>query len=146
MKPLRNVTARHTYICKVPHGADLLQTLTEFCVAHGIMLGRVEAIGAVQKARIAFYDQSARKYEHMELARPLEIVKLAGNISVKDDRPFVHAHVALADRDGRVYGGHLAEGNIVFACECIIEAYTAAPLERAFDETTGLGLWKDDIK
>lgn len=146
MKPLRSVTSKQTFICRVPHGADLLQTLTAFCVANGIEIGRVEAIGAVQKARIAFYDQSARKYEHMELPRPLEIVRLTGNISIKDGQPFVHAHIALADRDGRVYGGHLAEGNIVFACECIVEAFTGVPIERAYDETTGLGLWKDDAE
>jgi len=38
------------------------------------------------------------------------------------------------------------EGTIVFACEFIIEAFDGPPLERGFDETTGLPLWDMVIK
>ncbi len=34
---------------------------------------------------------------------------------MKDGEIFVHAHITLADRKGRAYGGHLMPGTMVFA-------------------------------
>ena len=126
---------------RLAHGADLLAELTRLCTEHGIRFGRVEAIGAVQCARIGFYDQAAREYVFQAIERPLEIVSLLGNISIKDGAPMVHAHIALADREGRILGGHLAEGTILFAGEAVLQPFSGPPPVRAFDEPTGLSLW-----
>ena len=71
----------------------------------------------------------------------MEITNLKGNISVKDGNPFVHAHITLADKSGKCYGGHLAPGTVVFACEFLIEALDGPVFERCLDEKTGLPLW-----
>ena len=124
------------------HGEDLLAELTAVCAAENVHLGRVEALGAVQKARLAYYDQAAREYRHFQLDRRLEIAALVGNVSLKDGQPIVHAHVTLTDDAGRAVGGHLAPGTIVFACEFCIQTLEGPPLVRGFDETTGLPLWR----
>jgi predicted DNA-binding protein with PD1-like motif len=86
--------------------------------------------------------QKERKYHFVELSQPLEILALAGNISLKDGQPFVHAHITLSDQEGRAFGGHLAEGTRVFACEFTIqEGHAPVTLARSFDEETGLFLW-----
>jgi len=126
---------------KLRYGADLLEEITEICKEKNIRLGRIEAIGAVQKACIGFYHQSDRSYQFHTIDQPLEITNLTGNISIKDGGPFVHAHITLADATGQAYGGHLAPGTIVFACEWIIEAYDGTVFERRFDDETGLPLW-----
>ena len=122
-------------------GVDLLEEITKICQERNIHLGSIEAIGAVQKASIAFYNQTKRDYVIMTINEPLEMTSLTGNISIKDGKPFVHAHVTLADSTGNVYGGHLAPGTIVFACEFIIKTFDGLMLERRFDEDTGLSLW-----
>ena len=129
------------YMGRLAHGADLLEELTRIVVERGIRLGRIEAIGAVQRARIGFYDQETRAYLYNDLDYPLEITLLSGNISIKEGQPFVHAHVTLADEAGRAVGGHLAAGTIVFACEFMIQAFEGPVFERRLDETTGLPLW-----
>ena len=54
----------------------------------------------------------------------------------------VHAHVTLGDKDGQAFGGHLAEGTLVFACEfAILEHQSATSLVRQIDGPTGLFLW-----
>ena len=68
---------------KCDKGADLLEELTGLCAAEGIKLGRVEALGAAAKARLAFHDQEAREYRFFELNEPLEITNLVGNVSLK---------------------------------------------------------------
>lgn len=127
---------------RLEYDGDLLGQLTDYCIKNDICLGRIEAIGAVKKARIGFYDQEQRVYEYINLDQPLEILALKGNISLKDGKPFVHAHITLGDADGRAFGGHLAEGTIVFAGEFIIDVMDGPALERAPDDQTGLALWK----
>ncbi|MFC1889781.1 PPC domain-containing DNA-binding protein, partial [Thermodesulfobacteriota bacterium] len=137
----RKVEAKETTMGKLRHGADLLEEITGICKDRGIRLGRVEAIGAVSRACVGYYNQETREYEFHTLDEPLEIVSLKGNISIKDGEPMVHAHVTLADRAGKAFGGHLAAGTIVFACEWVIEAFEGPAFERGYDEETGLPLW-----
>jgi len=131
-----------TFIGKLQFGGDLLEELTSICEENDIRLGRVEALGAVKKGRIGFYDQQAREYNFLEIGKPLEITKLIGNISLRDGKPMVHAHVTLSDSQGNAYGGHLAPGTIVFACEFIMNSYDGPDHIRDYDEQTGLPLWK----
>lgn len=122
-------------------GKDVLEEITEVCRAEGISLGRVEALGAVQKATVGFYNQESRKYEIIEFDRQLEITALVGNVSLKDGQPMVHAHITLSDRQGGAFGGHLVPGTVIFACEFIIHELEGEALVRGFDEPTGLPLW-----
>jgi hypothetical protein len=142
MQIVRRIEPTFRLMGKLEHGADLLAALTRICREHDIRLGRVEAIGAVSKACIGYYDQAGREYRFMELDRPLEILKLAGNVSVRDGSPMVHAHVTLGEENGQAIGGHLANGTTVFACEFAVEAFAGEDLVRGFDETTGLPLWQ----
>jgi len=141
MPSYEKVYGREYFLGKLNHGADLLEELTAVCAAQEIRLGRVEALGAVKKARLAYYNQATREYQHFELDEPLEITKLTGNVSIKDGAPMVHAHVTLAGEDGRAYGGHLAPGTIVFACEFMVQALEGPAYTRVYDEETGLPLW-----
>jgi hypothetical protein len=138
---IREVERRKQLIGRLNHGADLLKELTDICEQEGIQLGRLEALGAVQKACIGFYNQQTREYEYQTIERTLEILNVVGNVSIRDKKPIVHAHITLGDCDGKAFGGHLAPGTIVFACEYVIEILDGKALERGLDEETGLPLW-----
>jgi predicted DNA-binding protein with PD1-like motif len=136
------VTPGRKIIGRLAKGEDLLTALESCAREHDITLGEVRAIGAVSQARVGFYNQTERKYYYLDLARPLEILSLIGNISLKDGKPMVHAHITLSDHDGRAFGGHLAEGTLAFACEFAIQEYKSAnPPVRQMDDPTGLFLW-----
>ena len=138
------VTPGRKIIGRLAKGEDLLAALEKVAREHGITLGEVQAIGAVSQARVGYYEQVERKYYFLDLAHPLEILCLTGNISVKDGNPMVHAHLTLSDGDGRAFGGHLAEGTLVFACEFAIQEYqSATALVRRMDDPTGLFLWPE---
>jgi len=126
---------------KLGYGSDVLEEITTICTNRDVKLGRIAAIGAVKKARIGYYNQEKREYRFTDLDFPLEIANLIGNISLKDGSPFVHAHVTLVDKTGKAYGGHLAPGTVVFACEFVIEAFDGPPFNRSYDDKTGLSLW-----
>jgi predicted DNA-binding protein with PD1-like motif len=141
MTEFQRVHSRDIVMGKLSCGCDLLEELTNVATERDVKLGRIEAIGAVQKARIGFYNQETRIYQFIALDHPLEITNLIGNISLKDGNPFVHAHIILSDESGKSYGGHLAPGTVIFACEFILEAFDGPAYNRCFDEETGLPLW-----
>ena len=125
----------------LPHDSDLLGAITDLARENNIEVGTIIAIGAVKKARIGYYDQSVREYREQDIEEPMEISSCLGNISLKDGEIFVHAHINLADREGRVMGGHLCAGTIVFAAECRITELKGESLKRSYDDITGLSLW-----
>lgn len=136
---------RQTFIGQLERGTDLHTGITEFARKNSITLGRVTGLGAVQKATLAYYDQTLMKYCEIRFAEPMEIVNLFGNVSLKDGKPFLHAHVVLSDDKGNARGGHLLPGGSpVFACEIIVEVFEGSELVRGFDEQTGLTLWPRD--
>lgn len=144
MTLLKEMQSRGLYMGKLPYGSDLLDEITAICREKQIRLGRIEALGAVQQARLGYYKQETREYEFFTLDQGLEISNLVGNVSLKDGQPMVHAHITLTDSAGIAYGGHLAQGTKVFACEFVLEVFDGPALKRGYDETTGLPLWQDE--
>ena len=128
-------------VARLPHGGDLLEEIAAVADAHGMRAAEVRAIGALQTARLAFYDQQSHEYGEFAVAAPVELVGLLGNVSRRDGATAVHAHATLAGHDGACIGGHVAPGCVVFACELILQELVGEPLEREFDEVTGLPLW-----
>jgi uncharacterized protein len=142
MSILRRTGSKERLMGRIGYGSDLLEELNKMCRKKDIRLGWFEGLGAVRKVCLSYYDQQKQGYQSVEVDRPLEITHLVGNVSLRDGAPFVHAHITLADGEGRAYGGHLAPGTIVFACEFVLDVLDGPDFERALDETTGLYLWR----
>lgn len=129
-------------IGRLPHQGDLLGGLTAAAVEGGVKAGLIQVIGSLERARLAFYDQRARRYREFSLDTPLEITAGLGNISLKDGTPFVHLHLSLADQEGAMTGGHAVAGCTVFAAEYAFIPLAGTTPVRMHDETTGLFLWE----
>ncbi|PZN11949.1 MAG: DUF296 domain-containing protein [Bacillota bacterium] len=126
---------------RMSRGDDILERLTAVAREEGILTGWVQLLGAVETARLAFYDQDAKTYREMVLDRPFEILSGTGNISLLKGDRFVHLHLTLGDAEGRAFGGHVLPGTRVFACEYCIWVLSGPALSREPDEETGLQLW-----
>lgn len=133
--------AKRNIIASLGHGADLLASIKEVAEENHIKAAVFWAIGAVRKAAIGYYDQKERRYVRISIDEPLEIASCTGNIARFKDETLVHAHIVLADRDGKALGGHLYEGTIIYAAELYLTEL-GLKLEREYDETTGLNLLK----
>ena len=130
-----------TYLFKLPKGKDLLEELIDFCHDNQVKCGIVSVVGAVSNATIGYYDQTKKKFEKSLFDEELELLNLTGNISIQDNRPMVHAHVTLADRDHTVIGGHLLPGTKIYVCEAYIQELVGEPKVRRSDKVTKLSLW-----
>ncbi len=129
-------------VARLRHGGDLLQEVTAVAGEYGMAAAEVRAIGALSEARLAFYDQQERRYGEFSVDGPVEIVSLLGNVSRRDGATMAHLHASLAGHDGACVGGHVVPGCRVFACELMLQELEGDPLEREYDEVTGLPLWR----
>ena len=129
------------FLDRLPHDGDLLVSIKEAFQRSGTKMGFFVAIGAVQYAKMAFYNQEDHKYHEFSVDEPAEILNCTGNVSDLDGETFVHAHITLGLEDGTTKGGHLVEGTKIFACELFAIPLDGEQLKRVLDQATGLKLW-----
>ena len=73
----------------------------------------MSAAGAVQWARLAYWNARTQEYQYREFAaEQLEVVSFQGNATFKDGAPMLHIHGVFAREDYSVYGGHVKEARV----------------------------------
>ncbi|MGF1677094.1 MAG: PPC domain-containing DNA-binding protein [Rivularia sp. (in: cyanobacteria)] len=110
---------------------DLRKTLKNFAVEQNIQAGFIlTAIGSLKQATIRFADQD----KSTVLTEKFEILSLNGTLATTG----VHFHIAIANSHGKVIGGHLSDGCIVYTtAEIVIGIVEDFNLLRTFDQQTG---------
>jgi uncharacterized protein len=129
------------FVGRLPTGSDLVEEIERHCAEQSILAAQVTVIGAVRRAAFAYFEQHDRRYRELSSETHHEIVGFTGNVSLRDDRPFLHAHATFADDSGACVGGHLLRGCEVFVAEVMIREITGVELIRHPDADTGLALW-----
>lgn len=135
MKVKKNEIAE-VLVIKLAKGEDLLETLTKFVERENIKAGFFAGIGGLNKVKMGTFIEG--KYEEIIIEGQLEITSLLGNVSLKDEKPFIHAHIAVSKEDGSTFGGHLLPGSTVSpTCEIFLIKLKNA-IRRRFDEEVKL--------
>jgi predicted DNA-binding protein with PD1-like motif len=137
----QELSAGRGFVGRLNTGSDLVAEIERFCHEQGVVAAQVTVIGALRRAAYAYYEQHDHRYLELSSDTHHEIVGFTGNVSLRDDKPFLHAHATFADASGATVGGHLLRGCEVFAAEVMIREMTGVSLVRTFDEETGLALW-----
>lgn len=119
------------YAFRLTKGQDLKKSIMDFVLENNIKAGVVKSgVGCVYEAR--FRLANAEGFFHSK--DNYEIVSLMGTVSPDG----LHLHVALADSEGRVIGGHLTEGCLVnTTAEVVVESFDDYIFSREFDSNTG---------
>ncbi len=119
---------------------DLLEAITQAAEKGRIKAGFFVLIGTLKKAKMGFFHKG--RYQPIDMAEPLEIVSCMGNLSIKEGEPHVHAHIAVSNRKGEVFGGHVLPGCIIAATgELVLIEAVDVELQRKLDDKTQLYLW-----
>lgn len=127
------------YIIRLFKGEKIIETLTKFLEEESITAAYFSGIGAVIFAELAHYDLEKKEYSSKKFKSPLEIISLAGNISLFEGKPMIHAHISLGDKSMTMFGGHLKEATVAATCEIILKVFEGS-LKRKQDEEIGLNL------
>jgi predicted DNA-binding protein with PD1-like motif len=119
---------------------DVLEASTQTVEKSKIKAGVFTLIGTLKEAKLGFFHRG--QYEIIEMTEPLEIVSCMGNISTKEGKPHIHAHIAVSNQKGAVFGGHVSHGCLVAAtAELVLVEAVDVELQRKLDEKTQLYLW-----
>lgn len=136
----REVSTRAEYMLRLERGEDVLPAITDFCKRKGILSGSFRGIGAVENARIGFYDLAERKYGDITYPEAREVAAITGNIAHVDGAPFVHAHAVLTDmQKNESVGGHVFEAKVAVTLEVHLVAFNEK-IARELDAEIGLKL------
>ncbi len=130
----------NTYFVFVEKDEEVYLTLTQFCADHNINNGTVSGIGAVQNSILGAYNSETKKYSKKVFEDAHELLSIDGNITLKDGKPFLHAHVLLGDHAMNVFGGHLFETTVAVVGEFIIRKVNGNA-RRTLNSKIGLATW-----
>ena len=118
-------------------GSKVPEDITSIAANEGIKTALVEAIGGVERLRLAYFNRHVKKYEEHDFSEFLEVTSLLGNITSKDGKPFLHAHGNFGRKDLSVMGGHVISAEVFPVLEVVITPTKNTAL-RKFDDDLGL--------
>jgi predicted DNA-binding protein with PD1-like motif len=111
-------------------GEDLRRALEAVCASAGMSAFVVSGIGSLVQASLRL----AEAADEVRVQGPLELLTLAGTLTPDG----AHLHMSVADRDGRVTGGHVGHGNeIRTTAEVLLVFLPTWQLSREVDAATG---------
>lgn len=120
-------------------GAKVPGDIIAIALKEKVRTARVEAIGGFSKLRLAYFNHEAKKYEEHDYEDFLEVTSLLGNITIKDGKPFLHAHGNFGRRDQSVVGGHVVSATVFPILEVVMTPTKNTALRR-FDDDLGLNV------
>lgn len=119
---------------------DLKIEIHNFCNQNNISAGCIiSAVGSLKIAKLRL----AGSNSFFEAKGNFEIVSITGTISKNGS----HVHIALADEAGKVTGGHLTDGNLIYTtCELVLLSIENQEFTREHDPVTGFNEIKIKLK
>jgi len=119
------------YALRLTPGQDPKAALDAFALEHKLPAACVlTCVGSLRKAVLRFANQE----QAVALEGHFEIVSLTGVFSIHGG----HYHIAIADGEGRTYGGHLMDGSEVYTtAEIVVAELEGFQFTRTFDPQTG---------
>ncbi len=112
-------------VARIMPGADFLEALKDIVARNNITSGIIlSGIATFTEARfhavkLLTHDFPYPKdgFAHLHIDEVLELISLSGTIAEYQKKPLIHCHMTVASgcEGGRVYGGHLMKGTIVYA-------------------------------
>jgi hypothetical protein len=136
---LHEDAGQRTYALILTTGDDAMRALQAFAVEEHLAASHFSAIGAFRRAVVAYFDWQTKRYQEIPIEDQVEVLSLAGDITLENGTPKVHAHVVLGKRDATAHGGHLVAGEVRPTLEIVI-VETPRHLHRRHDQASGLAL------
>jgi uncharacterized protein len=106
---LQELSSRQGNPARLSCGDNLPGQIKSLAESAGADTGVFCAVGTLEMAELAYYDQSSRECSMVPVeGGPVELASCSSNVSIRDGEPFVHCHAVLAGSGVRTPGGHLA--------------------------------------
>lgn len=134
-----NEAPERTMAVVLETGEEVMGTLQRFALEAGLTASRLSAIGAFQGATLGYFDWQSKEYERIPVDEQVEVLSLAGDVTLEDGQPKLHVHVVLGRRNGQAIGGHLLDAVVRPTLEVML-IDSPSYLHRRHDPESGLSL------
>lgn len=108
------------YFVYIEKNERIMEKITHFCIDNHISNAQLSGIGAVKDTEIGAFDLQSKNYIRKNFKSVRELVSFQGNITLKDNQPFAHAHVTISDHEMNTKGGHLFDATVAAVGEFFI--------------------------
>ena len=124
----------------IDKGELINEKLLEVAEQENLKSGWINGLGAISRIEIGYWDIERKVYVKRKFNDDYELLSLIGNVSLVNDKPFIHTHISFSNTEFKVFGGHLFDSEVIAAAEfCIfISDYH---LHRKLNCDIGLSLW-----
>jgi uncharacterized protein len=129
------------YVIRVDRGEEIMSTLTGLLTQQDIRSGSIVGIGAVEETVLGYYDARSGEYLRKSFPEEAELVVFAGNVTLVDGAPFIHAHAVISDASFQALSGHFFSGVIAVTGEFQLHR-NAVDVRRELDAGIGLKLMR----
>ena len=124
----------------IDKGELVNQKLLEVSQKEELNSGWINGLGAISDIEIGYWDIEEKIYVKKNFNDDYELLSLIGNVSLVDNKPFIHTHISFSDTEFKVFGGHLFDAEVIAAAEfCIF--MSDYHLHRELNCNIGLSLW-----
>ena len=127
----------NTFIVYIEQDESIMETLTQFCKSKDIINAQISGIGAIKEIDLGAYDLKNKEYVRQFFNNLWELTSFQGNVILKDNEPFIHAHITMSDHNLDVKGGHLFEAKVGAVGEFILRKIETDG-KREYDANIGL--------
>ena len=138
---LLNDDKQKTFALILDSDDEVMESIATFARQQHLTASQFNAIGAFSKTTLGFFDFSVKDYKRIEINEQVEVLNIAGDISLYKNEFKIHAHAVVGKEDGTAHGGHLIKG-IVHPTLEIILTESPAYLKREMDKESGIPLIK----
>ena len=113
VKEVDRTSGRRLWVAVLDPGEEVKASLTAFARREDVKAASFVALGAFERATIAYFEWDKKRYKPIPIEQQVEVVTLAGDVVRNEkDEPDLHAHTVLGLSDGSTRGGHLLEGRV----------------------------------
>ncbi|MDP3559672.1 MAG: DNA-binding protein, partial [Legionellaceae bacterium] len=102
-------------------GDKLVENLTHLMTQHGVKGGLISGVGALKEVELGYYELENKTYLRKTFQEEdYELLSLNGNITLKDNAPYIHVHAVLGKSNFSTFGGHLFEAVVAVTAEITV--------------------------
>jgi predicted DNA-binding protein with PD1-like motif len=132
MKSIQLASNEYLLVFTDPDPEDVIAAINAFAAQYNIASGRLQAVGSVQSATLAWWNNETNQVEKYPADGQFEVVSFLGNLATPaaDNCQRVHAHAVLAGQGGTLIGGHVVTMTVRAAFD--------VPVTRAFNSAFNL--------
>lgn len=132
---------QQSIVARIDKGEEILENLKRICITENIQLANINAIGAVGKFTVGLFDTNKKKYFSNTYEGDFEIVSFTGMVTTMEEQYYQHIHMSVANKENKVYGGHLNSAFVSATCEMAIHIIEGK-VDRYLNKEIGLNLLK----